>query len=605
MSPLKRSSSEPTILYMVMEKMNLSNVFGEKVSKRGHTRVLLVFLALFFFTLSSSLFSRFAIQRSDFNFFYVPIKVSDSATVSVAPEAPISNSSVVVAAEKSVFVEEVWLRTESVLLPEWEVLVIVSPAEDEEELTGGENRFHCLFSNNATSPARFAGVLPFTNQTTFKCEMPRNTRRRQPFYQPVLIENPIMTSSPPPIEQRSKYMIRFNFFVYEAISTPKDVVLFVKGVNNRQGVNRQAKEFNCIFTIQNHKNTTTVKTAVTSSVQEVFRCPHPNLTASVPQNTSVNIKVSLQISSENRVVPSIAYYTTKTTKPLQRTLANPRAKKLLCACTMVYNVAKYLREWVTYYSKLGVEEFILYDNDSDDNLTEVVNELNREGFNVKTLLWFWPKTQEAGFSHNAVNSNGTCRWMMYLDVDEFVFAPSWVDEPQPSDEMMRSLFLSNDSSIGQVSFKCNDFGPSDQETHPTAGVTQGYTCHRLVLLQRHKSIVLLDAIDDSLVNAVHHFGLKSGYKTTQVEAETAVVNHYKYQAWSEFRVKFRRRVSAYVVDWRDTTNPNSNDRTPGLGFEAIEPKGWKKMFCDVKDERLKVLTEKWFRLGTKMVWERR
>ena len=91
--------------------------------------------------------------------------------------------------------------------------------------------------------------------------------------------------------------------------------------------------------------------------------------------------------------------------------------------------------------------------------------------------------------------------------------------------------------------------------------------------------------------------------------ESAVVNHYKYQAWPEFKAKFRRRVSAYVVDWRESLNPKSKDRTPGLGFEPVEPNGWPKMFCDIRDDRLKLLSRKWFGIrtgtGSKMVWQQR
>ncbi|KAL5847998.1 hypothetical protein ACOSQ3_011522 [Xanthoceras sorbifolium] len=622
---MKKSSSAPKILYLVYQKMSLSNVLPETVRRRGPTtKVFFVFLTLFFFTFFSLLFSRFAIQGTDLGF--LP---ANPVTRIKSPDSSFNKALRVVEEEEekeenggggrsrrvaSSVREFVGYETVSVLMPAWEVLVIVSPEAPTllKASVGGDGggRIYCLFSNNRTSEARFAGVLPFTDRTAFKCEMPMSTRRRQPFFQPVLIENPaVVSSSVQESPAKKAELIRFNHLVYESLSTANDVVLFVKGVNNRQGINWPPDQFRCVFDLETSGKKHTVKTAVTSSVQEVFRCPHPDLTAFGPSTTNPNIKVSLEIVTEKRAVPSVAYYFT-TSPATTRMIANQEPKKLLCACTMVYNVAKYLREWVTYYSKIGVERFILYDNDSDDNLTEVVNDLNRDGFNVTTLLWLWPKTQEAGFSHNAVFSNDTCRWMMYLDVDEFVFAPSWIDAPQPSHRMLRSLFFHKSPSsavVGQVSFRCNDFGPSDQENHPSEGVTQGYTCHRWVAQQRHKSIVLLDAVDDSLVNVVHHFGLKKGYRWKHLGVESAVVNHYKYQAWSEFKAKFRRRVSAYVVDWTESVNPKSKDRTPGLGFEPIEPKGWSKMFCDIRDHRLKSLTKKWFATGngtkSKMVWQ--
>ncbi|XP_022766551.1 glycosyltransferase family 92 protein Os08g0121900 [Durio zibethinus] len=490
----------------------------------------------------------------------------------------------------------------SVLLLNWEVLVLVfvSPSSDTSLTSNSGESFYCLFQNNETSPANFSGVLPFSNATAFKCLLPNGNRRRRPFHQPVLTRSPEKESAV--VISSAPVMPRWDFLVYESFSTENDVVLFVKGVNNRQGINKSPKQFNCVF--GNH-----VKTPVTSSMQEVFRCHHPNLTAvNIPTASAERIKVSLEINREKLVVPSVAYYTPR------RTPANSKPKSLLCATTMVYNVAKFLREWVMYHSKIGVDKFILYDNGSDDNLERVIKELNEEGedYNIERIFWVWPKTQEAGFSHSAVYAKDSCTWMMYVDVDEFIFSPSWLNNSsQPSKAMLKSLLppiSSNRSSIGQVSIKCNDFGPSDQKKHPAEGVIQGYNCRRRVE-QRHKSIVLLDAIDHSLLNVIHHFGLnKSYYSWKDLPLDVAAVNHYKYQAWPEFMTKFRRRVSAFVADWMTGVNPKSKDRTPGLGFQPIKPERWENMFCDVKDERLKLLTQRWFGFqtpeGLKMAWQR-
>lgn len=461
--------------------------------------------------------------------------------------------------------------------------------------------YQCLFQNNATSPARFSATLPSTNRSAFKCVLPNSVRRLRPFFQPVLKKS---TENEAPATTRTE-LYRWSFLVYESLSTEDDVVVFVKGVNQRQGINRTPSEFRCVFSDSSNNNA--VKTAVTSSVQEVFRCHHPNTTAFGSDGKDKRIKISLEIVSENRAVPSVAYY-----KPRSSVATTGQPKSLLCACTMVYNVAKVLKEWVMYHSKIGVDKFILYDNDSGDNVERVVKELNAEGYDVIRLFWIWPKTQEAGFSHSALYAKESCTWMMYVDVDEFMFSPAWDYSSEPSHQNLKSLLPEVPPSsplhhrTGQILINCNEFGPSNQRTHPIEGVTQGYTCRRMIE-QRHKSIVLLDAVDRSLLNVIHHFELRSGYRNKQMSMETGVVNHYKYQAWPEFQTKFRRRVSAYVVDWKEAVNPNSKDRTPGLGFHPIEPKGWADMFCEVRDERLKLFTQRWFSSntpnGNKMVWQ--
>lgn len=466
----------------------------------------------------------------------------------------------------------------AVLLPSWEVLVVASPRN--QVVLRPADDFQCQFPNNETAAAEFVGVLPFSKTTAFKCVLPKGNRRRLPFRQPVLKR--YLDGAPP--NSPTPELLRWSFLVYDSFSTESDVVLFVKGVNNRQGVNRSANEFRCVF--GDGDSNAAVKTAVTSSVQEVFRCRHPNLSAL----SGTHIKVSLEISGQNRKVPSVAYYT----PPL--TIASPKAKSQICACTMVYNSAKFLREWVLYHSKIGVGKFILYDNGSSDESQEIIDELNREGYNVEKVLWIWPKTQEAGFSHGAIYAKDSCAWMMYLDVDEFIFSPSWLNSSNPSKEMLNSLLRKspNITSIGQIRIKSNEFGPSGRVSHPPEGVTQGYTCRRRGE-QRHKSLVRLEAVDHSLLNVIHHFELDwRRYRSVELGMDVAVVNHYKYQAWPEFKNKFRRRVSAYVVDWTQAVNPNSQDRTPGLGFEAVEPQGWAQKFCEVVDERLKILTQRWF-----------
>uniref|UniRef100_M1DPD9 Glycosyltransferase family 92 protein n=1 Tax=Solanum tuberosum TaxID=4113 RepID=M1DPD9_SOLTU len=442
----------------------------------------------------------------------------------------------------------------SILMPDWEVFVIVSP--DYTHLISHHNSYICVFETGEISPAILAGELQFPARSLFKCELPKRSRWRLPFKQPKLIkssENRNITPAP----ATSPEMLRWTFLVYDSLTTDDDVVLFVKGLKNRQGINK---------------------------------------------------------GLNNLVVPSVAYYTRP--RKLEGNEKLERAR--VCTCTMVYNVGKFLKEWVLYHSKIGVEKFVLYDNASNADLNNVVDELVRDGYDVKTYSWVWPQTQEAGFSHSAIYAKDSCSWMMYIDGDEFVYSPLWSKLSHPSKSLLPSMLpnpknVPNSSldkrHIGEITISCYEYGPSNKKFHPITGVTQGYNCRRKVE-NRHNSIVLLDAIDHSLCNVIHHFILKQGYKIKKVNACDMVLNHYKFQAWFELKAKFRRRVSAYVVDWTKELNPRSNDRTPGLGFSSVEPKDWPLKFCEVYDNGLKDLTRRWFglkspnRIHYRMVWQR-
>ncbi|CAI6002064.1 unnamed protein product [Closterium sp. NIES-65] len=51
----------------------------------------------------------------------------------------------------------------------------------------------------------------------------------------------------------------------------------------------------------------------------------------------------------------------------------------VCMCTMIFNVGKFLREWVVYHHWMGVDRIFLYDNNSEDNTTAVVASLAADG----------------------------------------------------------------------------------------------------------------------------------------------------------------------------------------------------------------------------------
>jgi hypothetical protein len=273
---------------------------------------------------------------------------------------------------------------------------------------------------------------------------------------------------------------------------------------------------------------------------------------------------------------------------------------------MVHNVAKFVREWGMYHAHLGVGRFFFYDNNSGDELAAALSWLSggRHVAAAERYTWPWPKTQEAGLSHCALamaaRAGAACEWALFTDVDEFVFIQPGVHstraaeaaEAEAGAKPLRWLIdasINNNNKnerLGQISLSCRDFGPSGLVSHPDEGVTQGYTC-RAAHEQRHKSLVKLAAVSRDLANVVHHFSLRPGFFTVRTPGSRAVINHYKFQAWPEFRHKFRRRVSAYVADWTERRNLASRDRAPGLGSRDVKPRDWESRFCDVVDTALR------------------
>ncbi|KAG0579894.1 hypothetical protein KC19_4G132300 [Ceratodon purpureus] len=384
--------------------------------------------------------------------------------------------------------------------------------------------------------------------------------------------------------------------VYEIFSTEKDVALFAHGLNQTLIAElpepEELKQFKCVYA-------NGFETAVTAQANEVFRCGHPPKSM---LNAVAGKKMGLKFEGNN--LPSVAYYNPQTFKSVEIQVPakeGPSRKKStphhICACTMIYNVAKFLREWVYFHNHLGVEKFFFYDNNSEDNLDEILASL--AGFNVAKHSWPWVKTQEAAFSHCSLLAKSECEWMLFTDVDEYFFpSERFLSENKTSilasfiEEVVTSK-AKEDVKVGQIATYCNNYGPSGLRVSPSKGVTQGYTC-RIKRHRRHKSIVKLSAIEESLGNQVHHFSLKPPYVNEKIRPGVAIINHYKFQVWDEFKTKFHRRAATYVADWTEERNYGSNDRVPGLGTKPVKPDDWESRYCEVQDYSLRDYTRRIF-----------
>uniref|UniRef100_A0A803MBR4 Glycosyltransferase family 92 protein n=2 Tax=Chenopodium quinoa TaxID=63459 RepID=A0A803MBR4_CHEQI len=391
----------------------------------------------------------------------------------------------------------------------------------------------------------------------------------------------------------------WDMVAYEAVFDGEDMaVVFVKGLQLKPDRESEPTPFRCQFWKEGEDYALT--TQATTAAQETIRCPLPPELKVKPwdgEEVRVTVEVTSKVpgrshltGTKRQLVPSIAKLHQSSNK--NNVKGRSKLKYKLCACTMVWNQAAFIREWVMYHTWLGVERWFVYDNNSDDGLKDVIDELNAENYDVNRHTWPWIKSQEAGFSHCLLRARDQCQWVAFFDVDEFYNFPP----PKPRQnstivyrgpnalQKVVEHVSARQRTVGEIRTDCHNFGPSGLKKTPAEGLMLGYTC-RLKGLERHKSIVRPDAVDDSLLNQVHHFKLKKEFK--KLNFHRAVINHYKYQVWDNFKAKFYRRVSTYVVDWQENQNENSRDRAPGLGTEAIEPPNWPQKFCEVWDTRLR------------------
>jgi hypothetical protein len=128
-------------------------------------------------------------------------------------------------------------------------------------------------------------------------------------------------------------------------------------------------------------------------------------------------------------------------KDLNRNSITFNFQYYLSICAIVHNEAEYIAEWIEYHIYIGVGKFIIYDNESDDNIKEILKPyINRgivEYFFLpgKILELFKYKSKKEHLQemkrwcHNVqyhAYADAIKRykyftfWLAFIDIDEFI-----------------------------------------------------------------------------------------------------------------------------------------------------------------------------------------
>lgn len=98
---------------------------------------------------------------------------------------------------------------------------------------------------------------------------------------------------------------------------------------------------------------------------------------------------------------------------------NKNYRYTVSLCGIFKNEAKFLDEWIQFHLVIGIDHFYLYNNNSDDNYTEILKPYIDMGI---VDLIDWP------FNHSQMNAYQDCynkhrndtNWLTFIDVDEFI-----------------------------------------------------------------------------------------------------------------------------------------------------------------------------------------
>lgn len=233
------------------------------------------------------------------------------------------------------------------------------------------------------------------------------------------------------------------------------------------------------------------------------------------------------------------------------------AEFYLAVVTMVKNEGEHLKEWITFHRLVGCDHIFIYDNGSSDSTAEVLRPFVAEGF-VTLMPWpeFFPwrpragiDSREAAFAHSICSFGAKCRWMMFIDVDEFVF-------PAHADSLRQPLSAYED--LPAIALPWHMFGHSGHVSKPPGLVTESYTMRARLpviepLLAKYKSIA--DPVRIRM--ARHHRFIVDEGRLTYTQGrqilkdpnwgylepdptDSIILNHYYTRSVEQFERKIRR-----------------------------------------------------------------
>lgn len=253
--------------------------------------------------------------------------------------------------------------------------------------------------------------------------------------------------------------------------------------------------------------------------------------------------------------------------PVHVTLPNSRFRPVppprtappltLAICAIVRDEGPYLLEWIAHHRLLGVEHFVLFNNSSTDGTTQLLSALARVGV-VDHVPW--PDiphvaAQRPAYIAGLARLSGRCRWVAFIDADEFLNPVDGGDVP--------SILADYDEAAGLV-VPWRIFGSNGHQRHDDDLVMCRFTRRAAAdhpLNRSVKTIVQARLVAEpdihapsitngSLIDEHGRVAGSQGHPSHHAvpDAHRLVLNHYFTKSREEWRRKRNRGQATEPMD---------------------------------------------------------
>lgn len=206
-----------------------------------------------------------------------------------------------------------------------------------------------------------------------------------------------------------------------------------------------------------------------------------------------------------------------------------------------------LVEWLDFHLLVGVDHFYLYDNGSTDNTKELLQRYIDKGqvtYSYNTM----DMCQMACYYNALTAFRDQSKWMAFIDLDEFLFAPR--SSRLPDGDCLKQRLRKYEEVPG-VAVNEVFFGSNGHETRPHGGVLLNYT-RRGSWVNKHVKSIVQPQFTLCPAGNPHSFLYTQGGACNEKylpcpgpfndpgSAEVFRINHYWVKSKEEYKVKMSR-----------------------------------------------------------------
>lgn len=203
---------------------------------------------------------------------------------------------------------------------------------------------------------------------------------------------------------------------------------------------------------------------------------------------------------------------------------------------------RYLKEWLDWHLSLGFQHIYLYDNGTEEHVTDVITEYPKEVQDKITIIdWSGHHThlQQDAYNHFLDNYRQNVRWGIFIDSDEFVrFTDGKTEDVND--------FLRKYEDYTEIWGHEIEYNANGKEHYEDKPVRERFT--QLTDVREGfywKNFIQSNRIDRFLMHyADYDKDKKFVFKNEKKNKDIFVIEHYYTKSWEEWCWKIKQRGGA-------------------------------------------------------------